>query len=168
MNPKRLNLGAGDWAIPGYESIDLENNNLTVFPWEWKDNSIEKIYCCHLLEHFDRETGYKFLEECYRILEIGGEIRLAVPDLDKFVDCMLSGDYSSLGKYPYTSLDNFLGGGNQEPNEALRHKYLYTWDSLAFKLQEIGFVWIGKDNQQKFDNPEFGDISLYVGAVKNA
>jgi predicted SAM-dependent methyltransferase len=47
------------------------------------DNSFKVVYHSHVLEHFSREAGVAFIKECYRVLEKGGIIRIAVPDLEQ-------------------------------------------------------------------------------------
>ena len=42
----------------------------------FKDNTFEIIYHSHVLKHFSKEDGIKFIAECYRVLKPGGFIRL--------------------------------------------------------------------------------------------
>jgi len=48
------------------------------FPWPWKSNSIEEIYCSHFLEHIGEEM-IPFMEECYRVLEPEGKAHFECP-----------------------------------------------------------------------------------------
>jgi SAM-dependent methyltransferase len=47
----------------------------------YPDGSVSVIYSAHMLEHLDRAEARRFLQECYRALEAGGILRIAVPDL---------------------------------------------------------------------------------------
>ena len=49
------------------------------------DQEFDVVYHSHVLEHFDRSEGEKFLRECFRVLKPGGIIRVAVPDLERIV-----------------------------------------------------------------------------------
>ena len=54
----RLNLGCGDARMDGYLNVDKEAGckpdkilDLEVFPWDFKDNSVDQIILSHVLEH---------------------------------------------------------------------------------------------------------------------
>jgi len=63
------------------------------FPWE--DNSIDVIYTSHTLEHFDKVDGTFFLNECKRILRVGGILRVIVPDFFHLIKRYKSGSLKS-------------------------------------------------------------------------
>ena len=80
----KLNLGAGDKPIDGYESIDLfprtpgaKEVDLLQFPWPWEDESIDAIALHHVLEHFTNIED--MIMELHRILKPGGELWIRVP-----------------------------------------------------------------------------------------
>jgi hypothetical protein len=83
--PLRLDLGAGRNPQPGFTSVDLfapgvdVKCDLTKFPWPWKDESVDEIYCSHFLEHIDRTIRWRFMEECWRILKPESVMRIIVP-----------------------------------------------------------------------------------------
>ena len=53
----KLNLGAGDHALPGYSGVDLTRatyiHDLRRRPWPFDAGSVEAIVASHILEHFD-------------------------------------------------------------------------------------------------------------------
>ena len=56
------------------------------------NESVDYIYTSHMLEHlFDREPTY-VLKECYRVLKVGGYIRIVVPDLEFIVQKYIERD----------------------------------------------------------------------------
>lgn len=80
----RLNLGSGHQQISGWLGVDCDEAfspdvlaNVEELPFE--DNSIEAIYASHVLEHV--EYGSKALQEWLRVLEPGGRLWVAVPDI---------------------------------------------------------------------------------------
>lgn len=164
----KLNLGSGKYHLPGFVNADLEAGdvrvNLAVVPWPWPDRSAELIVASHILEHFTREGGWNFLKECRRIIAPGGRLLLAVPDLDRFIAARLTGDYRSLAGYRWTSLDDLMGGGEAEENPAWRHRYAYSFGSLAWTLMMCGFRDIAGRGPGEYDNPEYQAISLYMEA----
>lgn len=56
--------------------IDLRKN----FPFE--DNSVSYIFTAHFFEHLQKFEGLRLLKSCYRSLNLGGVMRILVPDLD--------------------------------------------------------------------------------------
>lgn len=166
----RLNLGAGALGIAGYTSVDLAGasviHDLGVFPWPFEDGSAEHIVASHVLEHFDRTTGARFIAECWRVLCRGGRLSIAVPDMDKFCDALVTGDYKPLGGYLLTDLNAFMGGGAAEHRPEWRHYYMYCWHSLAHILEEWFPIVERRPAPAAWDNPAHAAFSLYVDALK--
>jgi len=63
-------------------------------PFPFGDNSIKGIYTSHCLEHLFDNQVYKILEQSYRILQPGGVIRIALPDMDMMFDAYEARDAS--------------------------------------------------------------------------
>lgn len=186
----KLNLGSGTKYLKGWENVDVtsiiyekmpdesyrlvkvdEVVDLGDMPWPFKDKSAKEIMASHILEHFDKKTGVKFLEECYRVLAVGGTLFLAVPDMDVFADYINTGDDSRLyvqgGKpYIWRDLNHFGGGDARESKEELKHKYIYTFEHLAYTLESVGFKGVYKREPSELDNEEWGNFTLYVTATK--
>lgn len=84
----RLNLGAGDQKIEGYESVDIAPNcnpdhllDITKFPYPWRENSIDGIMADNIMEHIEPITFIKVMNECHRIMKPGGKIWIRVPHI---------------------------------------------------------------------------------------
>jgi predicted SAM-dependent methyltransferase len=86
---KLLNLGCGQHYHPDWHNLDfvstgpgvVAHNLLEGIPFE--DAAFDIVYHSHVLEHFSKKDGQKFINECYRVLKPGGIIRIAVPDLEQ-------------------------------------------------------------------------------------
>lgn len=100
---KYLNLGCGsnyskqkEWVnldfFPNGENI-IKHNLLLGIPFE--NNSFDLVYHSHVLEHFSKDDGEKFIAECFRVLKPGGILRVAVPDLERIARIYLK--YLELG-----------------------------------------------------------------------
>ena len=46
------------------------------------NNSVDFIFTSHFLEHLYLSNAKNLLSECFRVLKIGGVIRISVPDLE--------------------------------------------------------------------------------------
>jgi predicted SAM-dependent methyltransferase len=84
ISEPRLNLACGQVRIPGYFGIDNVQTDaadalmdLEQFPWDIADNSAEEILCSHYIEH--TSDLIKFMDEVYRILKLGGYIKIIAP-----------------------------------------------------------------------------------------
>jgi predicted SAM-dependent methyltransferase len=85
---KLLNLGCGqkyhkDWVNIDFVSDNnyvIQHNLLNGIPID--NDEVDVIYHSHVLEHFSKDDGFRFIEECYRVLNANGIIRIAVPDLE--------------------------------------------------------------------------------------
>ncbi|WP_343523793.1 methyltransferase domain-containing protein [Pedobacter sp.] len=94
---KYLNLGCGHnfstnkiWTNLDFvvtEEGVIAHNLLAGVPFE--DESFNLVYHSHVLEHFSRKDGKKFLQECFRVLAKAGVIRIAIPDLERIAETYL-------------------------------------------------------------------------------
>jgi len=80
----KINLGAGTDIRGGYVNHDIAQlpgidvlHDLDVYPWPWKDASVDEIVAKDLLEHL--EDFMAAMEELFRIVKPGGRVRLKVP-----------------------------------------------------------------------------------------
>ena len=85
---KLLNVGCGARFREGWTNVDfvtthpsvIEHNLLAGIPFP--NDHFEFVYHSHVLEHFAKPDGQRFIAECFRVLKPGGVLRIAVPDLE--------------------------------------------------------------------------------------
>jgi hypothetical protein len=83
----KLDIGSGPNPKEGFEGCDQYSFDGKVkhvmdvrkYPWPWKDGSVSEIHCSHFLEHLTGVERCKFLNECYRVLSIGGKMTVVTP-----------------------------------------------------------------------------------------
>lgn len=95
-NQKILDLGCGDNKVPN--SIGLDNSSLQGvdvvhdllnFPYPFENESFDKIYLRHVIEHFSIEEINQIFREADRILKKEGNIIITVPhvfSISAFID----------------------------------------------------------------------------------
>jgi len=83
---KALDFGCGKDKVQGSVGVDcvaLDGvdivHDMKKLPYPFESNSIDKIYCKHVLEHFDADVRKSILEEIHRILKNGGQLEIRVP-----------------------------------------------------------------------------------------
>jgi ubiquinone/menaquinone biosynthesis C-methylase UbiE len=80
----KLNLGCGPDKKEGYIGVDKVKlptvdvvHDLNNFPYPFEDNSVDEIYCSHILEHLDDFN--RVMEELWRICKPNALIVIKVP-----------------------------------------------------------------------------------------
>lgn len=158
----KLHLGCGKRNIPGFVHVDTDDfphidhrhaiDSLPMFA----EGAAGLIYCCHAFEYFDREAARAMLAEWLRVLEPGGVLRLAVPDLDALIQV-----YEKYGE-----LDRILGPlyGRMEVAGAdgpcvLYHKTVYNFPSLQELLEGCGFTDVRRYDWRATEHREHDDFS---------
>jgi len=130
---------ASDWKGSGDIQLDLTK------PLPFPDNSVEKIYSSHVLEHFSYPHPMRdLLSECLRILKPGGSFSVAVPNARIFINAYLNdNDFAKnefcnyevglryRSKIDYLNFVAYLGG---------EHKHMFDEEALVEVLVDSGFV----------------------------
>ena len=83
---KSLDLGCGSLKVEGAVGLDNVSipgvdivHDLLDIPYPIKNESFEKIYLRHVIEHFYLNDFEKILNECFRILTSDGVLQITVP-----------------------------------------------------------------------------------------
>lgn len=165
------------------ENINWNKKNKILFADAKKkiplhNDSAECIYTSHMMEHLSKEESVSFLNEAFRVLEPGGILRIAVPDLklavnfyvqtqdaDTFMEKIL------LAPPPINTIKEkislFFTGYRQ-------HQWMYDEKSLSKLIKKVGFkqIFICKAGETNILNPhnlnlhERSDDSVYVEGLK--
>jgi SAM-dependent methyltransferase len=127
------------------------------------DNSVDVVFCSHILEHLALEDFYTALSHTYRILKSGGIFRIIVPNLRLDIEDYLSAYNSpeSGGEASISFFRNSCVGKVTRPKslksfivEYLGNSaHLWMWDdkSLKLALSQAGFVEIKLFSQSADD-----------------
>ena len=152
----KLHLGCGTKHLKGYTNIDIrylpgvdEVNNIR-FLRNYKNNSVDLIYACHVLEHFSRWDYKEVIKRWFEILKPGGVLRLAVPNFSAICNHYIkTGDLKSIMGLLY-------GGQDYDENY---HYVTFDQNSLFNDLYEIGFNNVQEYNHQTTEHAKVDDFS---------
>lgn len=118
MERKLLNLGCGNRFHPSWTNVDMFSRNPQVIAYDLRtgvpfgSESFDMIYHSHVLEHFTREDGKRFIVECFRVLKPGGILRVCVPNLEDTarnyvaeLDKVIAGDVGALPNHEWMTIE---------------------------------------------------------------
>lgn len=140
----KLHLGSGTVRLDGWVNVDrearadlaLDVRHALPFP----DGAARLIYHEHLMEHLTLDEGRRCLRDWFRLLEPGGTLRIATPDLAYVVE-RYQGDWRDQAWLALPEY-GFIETRAEMMNVAFRwwdHKYLYDGEELERRLREAGF-----------------------------
>ncbi len=151
-----IHIGCGDIKDSCFVNIDarpMEHihyvtknvDNLSFLP----SKSVDLLYMCHVMEHFDRAKSVMVTKECFRVLKHGGILRISVPDFDRIVDIYLDNNRNMKA-----IIAPLFGGQDYEFNY---HYNMFNRESLGELFKQCGFritrEWKPDDVQyHKFDD----------------
>jgi predicted SAM-dependent methyltransferase len=144
--PLRLQIGSGPNRFPGWINADIDPRaELIVFlerRLPFPDRSLQRIYLEHVLEHVPYATALFFLKEARRVLQPGGVLRVAVPDLEDLALGYLANDWRQRFDWVNWPEYSFLQTRAQMINVGFRwwgHAHLYDREEMERVLREAGF-----------------------------
>lgn len=137
----KLHLGCGSCLMPGWMNIDKYNfkadMQLSVEDLNTiKNNSVEKIYTSHMIEHLPRQVFHQALLEWNRVLKDDGKLIIRCPDASFYLKAWLERGLEY--RVNIESLNCILG--IQDRGEGLKNRNLFSPDLLEFFLVEAGFT----------------------------
>jgi len=156
MSVIKLHLGCGNKHIDGYTNIDIrylpkvdEVDNIKYLR-KYKENTIDVIYACHVLEHFGRWEYEYVLQRWYKLLKPKGILRLAVPNFESICH------YYNKTKNLNDIMGLLYGGQDYDENH---HYVTFDFKMLTNVLKKIGFKKIKKYNWKITEHSSIDDFS---------
>lgn len=152
----KLHLGCFNKKIHGFVNVDIRPDVEpdvidNIFTLEkFKNNSVNLIYACHVLEHLDRKESKLALKRWFDILKPNGLVRIAVPDIEKVFKHYL---YYEDFKFLYS----FLWGSQK--HEFDYHKHGWTFQTMKEDLEDVGFQNVQKYNWKDTEHFYIDDYS---------
>ena len=123
----RLNLGCGDFPLPGYTNVDLFEPADVVGDFrEMTFENVTFVNMAHVLEHIPWTQTEGVLRTIHGWMAPGGQLQITVPDMGQI---MLN---------PPRDWVRYVYGSQHRPGEA--HLAGFTIDSLRHHLGNAGFT----------------------------
>jgi predicted SAM-dependent methyltransferase len=172
-----LHFGCGYNILPGFQNLDfysfrergkpVARHDLR-FPLPYPDATFEGAYSEHCIEHLYPHQALQLMRELHRVLKPGGVLRVAVPDLGKYIDFYL-------GKSVDPEFSMFRSGCEAIWCLTQNWGHRSVWDRtmLTEKLREAGFKEShetsyrqGRNSDLLVDKEERRWETLYVEAIR--
>jgi len=124
------------------------------------DQSFDIVYSKHVLEHFGRGELLDVVKEWVRVLRVGGEFRLVVPNFLHAIMEILAMDegIKPIDPYPWWQVYG------QQTDERDVHKNGFTPRRVKELLEACGFT----DIEVETRNGEDDDINIHARGIKTA
>jgi len=156
MAQVKLNIGAGESALPGYTAVDIKQGQ-QAYPLQYDDDQVDELYASHILEHFPHAQIMEVLNDWRRVIKPGGIIRISVPDFDTLVAQYTHDNPHNL------PLQSYMFGGQTDEHDF--HKAAFNKENLTLALRGAGFVRVETWESENDDCSSL-PISLNLQAVK--
>ena len=170
---RKLQIGAGDFSLPGWLNTDIDPQWGQAFldatkPFPLPDSSFQLVFGEQLIEHLSYEQGLEMMKQSFRILKRGGKIRMATPDLLKLED--LTREDKTPEQLAYisnklrwhhwaTTPDPASYILNSEMHE-FGHRFLYSPKVLKSSLEAAGFTQVRQYLSGESDNPALKGLEV--------
>jgi predicted SAM-dependent methyltransferase len=138
----KINLGSGNKPLPGFVNVDALPDAPGVdvvadiserIPLD--DGCAELVYASHLIEHFPHSKSLYMLREWRRLLQPGGRLMIATPNLDAIAQILV--ERRGWFTPPNNPWVGVVYGGQKDQWDY--HKAGFTPAWLGYLLSEAGF-----------------------------
>lgn len=184
MDHLLVNVACGPQVLDGFINVELAGPPPRVL-WDCRQSlpianrSAAGIRVEHFFEHLEpREHAPRFLRDCRRALELGGVLRVIVPDAERYLRAYCAPGLDGLRELavpmPFPSdLPTRMDVINHVFHSWHEHRWAYDFETLAHRLQAAGFTVVERTafRQSRLpllaqDREQHAPYSLYVEAVK--
>jgi predicted SAM-dependent methyltransferase len=128
----RLPFGPRLFRTPAWPS-DVRRHDVTK-GLPFASGSVAYIYSSHTFEHFTYEQSLALAEECFRVMQAGGILRVVVPDLKLIVQAYLH-DKSAMASHNFLQRLCLNRGIRDLLHPGANHAQMFDDRSLCHLLQ---------------------------------
>jgi predicted SAM-dependent methyltransferase len=171
----KLELGSGTKkGTNGWTTVDIGQADIS---WDLRrgiplpNDSVDRIYSSHLLEHIPYGKLLLFLRECRRVMKKSAEFSVCVPNLKLYVDAYKDGKL-------FRSRDTWWQPGLVDTGSSIdqlnyfvymkdEHKYMFDEENLINTLTKCGFSNVKlREFDEELDILKRDKESIYAKASK--
>ena len=177
----RLQIGTGPNPLPGWLNTTLTPFQPgTIFldasqPFPIPAARFAYIFGEHVIEHLEFDEAARMLDECFRVLQPGGRIRLATPDLAQVIALYTRPQAAPQQAYIRWIMDTFrpqIGAYNpahviNQSFHGWRHKFIYDAPTLIAALGKAGFTAIQRYQPGESEQEHLRGIEQHGELVGN-
>lgn len=121
------------------------------------NESVDHIYCSHVLEHFEKWETENLLKECRRVLKRDGCLRIVLPDLKRMID-----QYHDADEF----CREFYGFNKDQKTWSRRlirgHQWMYDEKSVSEVLEKAGFKKVKITDWRQGKTPDLEKLDLGI------
>lgn len=161
--------GVNGWTTVDLSGADIAHDLRKGIPLP--DNSVDRIYTSHMLEHIPYKSLVIFLNECYRALKVGGELSVCVPNAGLYINAYISGkefrERDKGYKPAHIGTGSFLDQVNYIAYMDGEHHYMFDEENLINTIKKAPFsTVILRHFDPEIDMQSRDFESIYASAVK--
>lgn len=175
-----VNLGCGYRPLKDWINVDRARGPEVQVVWDlseglpFADSTCSAIFSEHVIEHVSKDHAVRLLAECYRVLKVGGILRLSTPDAGRYLRSY-AGDGEFLRQVSFQEpIETPLDRINQMMREHGQHLWVYDAESLILLLRKVGFNSACEQQYRVSNHPRMRELdsaerafeSLYVEGIK--
>ena len=157
--PLHLHIGCGTRVIPGFINVDIQkfphvDHLASAEKLDFAaDESVDLVYSSHVLEHYGRTEFMAVLREWYRVLKIGGILRISVPDFQACARIY----YEKGLENGLSGLIGLICGGQRDEYDF--HKMIFDEPYLTKALYDVGFMNVQTWDWKSTEHADIDDFS---------
>jgi predicted SAM-dependent methyltransferase len=166
-----LNLGSGNWSLKRWINLDHPSEwyanaqkKHKIIPYDirndnipFDDNSVDVIYCSHVIEHIENIHIQRMFKECCRVLKPEGVLRLACPDAEFLYQVSkCNNDYWNWRNEWFNSKRFYIRG------KVLRNVDFLVREIATPKLLNYVYSMNNEDYEEAFNTMEMYDFLEYL------
>lgn len=175
---RKLQIGSGQNSLNGWLSTDINPTREILFldarkKFPFGSETFDYIYSEHLIEHLEYRDGERFVQECFRVLKLGGKIRVSTPNLRSFFELYVADKTDIQNRYVAWVIDTFTNFRVHEDtfviNNLFRswgHKFIYDYKTIKAVLEKCGFVDVVQCGSGESSDPVLQKVELH-GSAEN-
>ncbi len=169
---RKLHIGCGDHLLAGWLNTDFVPGSREVLyldatrSFPFSESQFDYVFSEHMIEHTTFQEGLQLLKECNRILQPGGKMRIATPDLMFLINLCTEGKSRVQQAYIAWSSNQFVPEAPHCSevfviNNFFRdwgHRFIYNEKVLRGSMESSGFVDIRRCELRCSDDAELRNL----------